>query len=385
MTTSRVFSLFAALAALTPQAGAAQEPGPGSELEPAPIAVVMVASRSEEARSLQVIHALEAQLSDLPVVFHVTWVSEHDAALPGQRDVAAREAARLGATAVFWSPRLPAERLYLLLSSGAGQRVLVRALEGESANTEAVALIVRGAVSAVLEASRSRADAASAFAASSAWAAAPATAAGPATRPAAAPPTAELAPPPEEAQAAPPDRVPRRRSRLTLAAGYALSLWSRDDPAIHGFSVALEGRLPFGLTLDLGLVLGEPVGGEAEGVELELLRFPIELGVGYRHLFRRAALSGTVAVGLTPFVKRVSAAEGMEVVSRGADLDVSLRPSVAVDVRLVAQLNARVAFGLEIPLTPVSYLVEVGSQTSDVLVTWPVRPFFVVGLSLGVL
>lgn len=369
--------LFALALALFPRPVAAQ---PNVEqIEPSPISVVMVASRAQEQGSLQVIRALEAHLSDLPVVFHVTWVSDHDAEILGQRQVATREAARLGAVAVFWCQQLPADRLFFLLASEAGERVLLRDLGDESTSSEAIALIVRGAVSVFLE----EPDAESVFVESTVWT------------------EAETSPPrqePQEDDQSPAEAVPpvsgveertvdrdRSRSRLTLFAAYQLLLWSRDDPVVSSLSIGVETRFSFGLMFSLGYLVTGPVSGQEQGVELDLIRFPIELGAGYRHIFGRTSLAGSLVIGVTPISKEVRADDSMEIVSSRAALDVTLRPTVTIDVRIVPNLHARFALGLEIPFDPVDYLIEVGSSTFTVLQSWAVRPFFMLGLSFGVL
>lgn len=374
----RGLAALAAAAALSPLAAGA-EPAPPP---PGAAAVVMLASRSEEETSRLVIGALEAQLSDLPVLFHVSWVPSlpFDAGL--QRALAADEASRLSAMATFWlDPQSPG-RLLLFLRDPAGDLLLARELESGAAMAETLALVVRSTVLVLLEDPDGRA----ALLGSRDWTAAP-TAEPPLAGAAegAGGPAAEAGPPPP---APPPEPVPSEppaRRRLFVDLGYRLDVWSETAPAVHGIGIGLEVRLVDELRLRLDFAYVFPFEAERPGVTIALQRYPVRLAARYGGAVGPVGLAGLAGLGVDVVTEDVRAQAPMVVDGDGPEVEVDLVLAFVVEVPLVSWLSLSATVGIAVPFNRVDYAVEEEDGEQGLLASLPVRPTFGLGLSAGAL
>jgi hypothetical protein len=345
----------------------------------------MLASREDEALSRAVIRAVEAQLSDLPVAFHVSWVARMPGDVESQVGLAGDEATRIGALAVFFCDALPPERVSLYVAAPTGGDLLRRRLEPSSAYAETLALIVRATVEVLLE----EPEGGAALLEASAWQ----QAGGP---PAAGASEASPLRPQERPPAARPDdgsgqdaqvRTPAVAARRRLAAGaaYQLEMWSRDRLAVHGIAVELDVRLWDGLHAMARYVFVFPFGASRDGVDIELSRHPIAVGLRYCYPIGIVELIGSMALVVDPVGDQVAVEEPMSEVEHSGEIEVGLLPGFELAVRPLRWLRPFIALGVAVPFTRVEYAIEQGPETRPVLTSWAARPWLMVGLSAVVL
>jgi hypothetical protein len=349
--------------------------------EAATSTVVMVAEREEEEAARQVIHAVEAQLSDLPVVFHVSWIAALPASLAEQRAIALREAARLNARAVFWLGGEGAPSLFLTLAD-AREDVLRRSLESSAAFAENLALILRGVVQLIDAEPDSRA----ALLESSTWTrvapaqATPANAEGAGSPVEEAAPAVSPAPPPPPA--APPAPTPRRR--LALHLGYELALWSRQVTTLHGLDLALEVRLVRELWLFARYHLVLPSVITTDELELTLRRHPIIVGARYSWDLGRVTLGGSAALALDVVTEELELSAQLRAAGDGPELEVGARLLLELSVELLSWLSLDVGLGLVLPFNRVDYAFDDRDGEVELLSSFALRPIMHVGLRAGV-
>jgi hypothetical protein len=329
-----------------------ERPGPGSS-------VVMLAERHVAGDTGAVIRAVQGQLSDLSVALQVVWTDALAGVLPDQI-ARAEEIARGGDTlAVFWCDLAQPDRIYLYFAAPSGGRVLVRELSGAAGGglAEALALIVRSSVEAVIAGGEIG---------------------------------VVVAPPPREAETerappAPPAVPPPGPGRvLALQVAYDLDVLSTQQPAAHALALGLELRVGGPLSVELGYLFALPVAQEAHGVELTLRRHPGWAGLRAAWLTGQVSLSASVWLQLDVVTERVRALRpGVAADGDGTEVIPSLAPILRAGYLFSDRFELFLAGGADVPLRRVRYVIGTPSGPLELLDTWPVRPRVMAGLSVG--
>jgi hypothetical protein len=323
-------------------------------------AVVMIAERRSEAETAPVLRAVQSQLSDLAVALQLVWVDELPAAMPDQIVAAEQIARGSHAVAVFWCDLRAADRIYLYFAAPKGGRVLVRELSGagEGGLAEALAIIVRSSVEAVL--------------------------AGGEIGVVVAPPPPE-AKPEDEGVTAPKPPPPSGPGRvLALTVGYGMDVLSGQRPAVHAVVLGLEVRLAGPLSVEFGYLFSFPFTQEESQVELTLRRHPAWLGLRGAWLTGDVARSASLWLQMDVVTEEVRAlSPAVEVEAEGTEVLFSLVPLLRAGYVFADRFELFVAAGADIPFRRVRYVVGSPTGPLEIFATWPVRPRLMVGLCVG--
>ena len=224
-----------------------------------PIVALLITPGESGGTEGDILDAVRAQLSDLPVDLRVEPVVL-PSAMPAQIAVAADVAGRAGAGTVFWLDSSVPDRVFVYLAEQGGTRLLMRAVD--SADTaervESVAVIVRGLVQSILAGGTIGVGV-------------------PGVPDDVEPEPTVTAVPAEEAPIAP---APLPWLGLQLA--YSVDFFSAEATALHG----LDAGVVFHVHPNWSLVAAYRVLGDAEvsggGIELGVGRHPLEVGVRFR-------------------------------------------------------------------------------------------------------
>ncbi|HUT77762.1 MAG TPA: hypothetical protein VM285_08760 [Polyangia bacterium] len=319
--------------------------------------VVMIAERHDEAASGTVVRAVQAQLSDVSVALQVSWTDSLGRDLPAQIAAAEALARESNAVAVFWCDLTRADRIYLYFAAPRGGRVLVRELEGSGAGgrAEALAIIVRNSVEAVLAGGE----------------------------------IGEIVPSRPErgesvAPSPPPEAAPEAGDgRLAMAVSYQPDVVSVADPVIHAAALALYVKLIDGISLTAGYALSAPLEAEVRGVLLELGRHPAWIGCRGSWRAGRLRVAAELDFQLDFTTEKVrTLAQGVTVSSGGLEVQPSIVPSLRSGVSLVRRVELFFAAGADIALHRTRYVIDTAGGPEEILSTWPVRPRFLAGLEV---
>lgn len=321
-------------------------------------AVVMLAERPDGDASRAVIRAVEAQLSDVSATLEVRWTDALGTDLPAQIAAAEAVARESEAVAVFWCDLGRADRIYLYFAAPRGGRVLVRELAGSGPGglAEALAIIVRNSVEAVLAGGE----------------------------------VGEIVPPPAgrdqpSAGSDPPPAGPRQEDeRLALAVAYRLEVLSTADPAEHAAELVLSLRLHVHVALAAGYSIAAPLRAEGRGVLLEVRRHPAWIGLrGSWHAGRLRLGAGLDFQADLATDEARALAQGVAVPEKGWEVEPALVPSLRAGVPLARRVELFLAAGAGIALRRARYVVDTADGPVEILATWPVRPRFLAGLEVG--
>jgi len=320
--------------------------------------VVMIAERQAETETGAVVRAVQAQLSDLAVALQVVWVDELPPAVPDQIAEAEQTAHGQRAIAVFWCDLRLADRIYLYFAAPSGGRMLVRELSGagQGGLAEALAIIVRSSVEAVLAGGR----------------------VGEIVAPVATTEQPAIAERPPEPPPPGPGRV------LALTVGYGMDVLCEQRPAVHALVLGLEARLTGPLSVEFGYLLSFPFTERAHGVELTLRRHPAWLGLRAAWLTGDVSLSASLWLQMDVVTEEVRAATAaVAVQGEGTEVLFSLAPLLRAGYLFADRFELFVAAGADLPFRRARYVVGSPSGPLEILDTWPVRPRLLVGLAVG--
>lgn len=306
--------------------------------------VIMMAPTADQDLPRRAAEAVASQLADLPVSFDVEWVADVPLDLRAQVDAARKVAARRDATAVFWIDLTLPEQLFLYFAEPEGGRILVRTIrsegEGMEARLETVAVIIRGAVKAILAGGKIGVEA-----------------------------------PPEE-----PPEPTGPRGVLDVFLAYALTLYSSEAPTLHGARLGLSTRLKGWARIHLAYRLQVPVSVEGEYVGLTVSPHPIELGLTGRFRLGDWYLDAGVGLMVDVVTIDVTALED-DVLARSIDHRwlFGATPSLAFGRNLGRVAAIYLAVSADVMFNEQWYAVETPEGTQTVLEPWNVRPVFQLG------
>jgi hypothetical protein len=321
---------------------------PSARAEPTP--VVMVAPKHHEELARRTAEAVAAQLADLPVSFDVEWVDDLEPSMRSQVGAAREVSARLGSTAVFWVDLSLPEQLFLYIAEAEGGRILVRSIRSEGEDLEArletVAVIIRGAVKAILAGGKIGVE----------------------------------APPP------PPPAPPEPTRALDVFGAYVLTLYSSEVMLLHGARLGLSARLSGWARAFLAYRLQLPLEVKDRYVELDLSPHPLELGLIGRFRFGdwfvdagAGLLVDVVTVDVTALDDNVLTRSVSHRWLFGASPLIAFGRSLGRTVSLSLAVSADVMFNEK------WYAVQTPDGPKTVLRPWRVRPVFHLGASFTLL
>jgi hypothetical protein len=317
----------------------------------APKGRVRIAFLAETVRTQEYRSILENaffQMDGMPVLLLPRWVVAFPGDEGGRRSTAQDILNGESVDGVAWCRLEAPERLYLLYRAGGSSRLVVRELSGTGREgvEDAVGLILRGTVEALLE---ERKLVASAL------------------------PVAAPSPPPAE----PPS--PARRMEADLA--WALQLVSAQPRFSHGFRLSLGWSFVPALRGFAGMGFAGPVESSGDTAAVTVRRVPFFVGLGLSKILRQWRIGVSAAA--------VAALEHAR--PRALDASVTVtgsttRAAFSAELLLVAhyRIRRRLALftgaGVEAFFDRHTYRVINGPVLYDDI--WPVQARFLVGLSV---
>jgi len=354
-------SLACGLALLACAAAAAGQDGP-------PV-VRMLFSREQAIDSGAVMEAVRAQLSDLEVRLEAREVEGLSGSALARQISAAERETTAGVLAAFWFDFGAEGSVHLFLAGPGGERVLVRRLEASQATgrAEGLAIIVRASVAAMLQGGRIGISVEEAVAMED--------------RP------REPAPPPPPPGAPPPaadddDDEPS----LSMGVAYSYHARSDDQPAISGLWLGLELRVAGRLSVLAGYTVLANVEAGNDLATLKLAGHPVDFGLGARFPAGPLELGGALSMVVdneTQEAERLAA--GMRRNGDTDDLIIGLRAMADLSARIAPRLRLFLCAGVQVPLNPRRYSAS-GPDGSETLIdSWPVYPWALLGLRVGLL
>lgn len=318
---------------------------------------------SPEDRSLilgPIVQSVRAQLSDLPVELNVEPVKKLEGFLGAQMKVA-RQVAGPDGLAVIWLELSPGDPVFVYVADPRHNRVLARSVDWDGAlgHLEAVGLIIRSSVQALLEGQQIGFEAPEA-------------------------PKAGTKPFPKQPEPEPDQRF----FHLGLSAGYTLSSLGDDAPLQNGVDAAAYlglGRYAYvtGGYRALPSFLKQS-GSYSIAV---ITRHPFWLAVGGKATFAdRVQLGGDLGCNVDVVdveIKWVS--PWLQISPPHEQVVVSLAPTVYLAVRVVGPLGVFLSGGLDVPLNDRHYNTRGPAGTGVVITPWEVQPRGAVGLRVDAL
>lgn len=244
-------------------------------------------------------------------------------------DTALRLADEEDATAVFWlEVAANGQLLHFMVEAGRSDRALVRRTGTEagsrSAQIEAAAVITRRSAAALARGAEI----------------------GIGFEEVQPPPPPRPEPPePTVAVEQPPAKKPRGSFRFAL--GYEGTTYAPEFVWQSGLSLRAGWRFQFGMLLDVGYTLMQPVRRSLEGIELTVQRHPIEVDAGYRHAWRFVAVEAEMA-GVVDYAARrtISAEPGFLTTDDGGRVAFGFGPRVRLELMPTKVLRLYVDAGL---------------------------------------
>jgi hypothetical protein len=330
--------------------------GEAAAQEAAPPVTMIVPTDREEEISRLVVRAVQSQLSDLPVTFRLSPVSELPGALKEQISLAEQVAAEGGALAVFWCDFTDPGQALLFLRGTDRDRILVRRIDATEAAalSEEVAIIVRASVAELLRGGRIGIQVAEAVAAEQ--------------PPALIEPAAEGLP-----------------SVLEIAqrTGYLFQTLSTEQPASHGLDLMLGVRAHPVVWAFFGFTMVGTLSQDGDAAALRLRRHPLRLGAAALFRIGMFEVGASLAAQLDYVTFEVRGLdEGMAAVRDRDDVLLSLVPEGVAGLRILPRAVLVATVGFEIPVSAVHYVVQTPRGTEILLDPWPVQPRFSVGVRI---
>jgi hypothetical protein len=324
--------------------------------------VVLLASTQSPGALDPLLLGIRAQVSDLPVSLVMEEVTELPPSLPDQVALASRLALRDSAVAVFWLDLFRPGRLFIYLAEPGGSRVLVRAVEASTgvAGIEAVAVIVRGLVQAIIEGGTIGVQPASTHMTATA---------------APGPPLPAMTPSPSPS-------MPWLSVQLALALDFRF----KQAPVQAGLDAGLllSPHENWTIFADYRLLTGAQT--PSADIDLEVSRHPMTVGVRVQWPFGAWDI-GASLFGVLDYVTE-------EAVVHSSRLTVTKSDAVWLGgVGLLAHgswratpvLRLFVNAGLEVYTSTLEYVVELSGGPAVLLSSLPVCPRILVGVSLDVI
>jgi hypothetical protein len=328
--------------------------------------VIMVASRELEEESDLLAAAVEGQMSDLDVTFRLEWVDRLDPELPSQVAMASALAEQSDAVAVFWSDLRVPDQVFIYIAEPGGGRILARSVKseggGDPVKVEAIAVIVRYAVKAMLEGGQIGVE------------------------PGQPPPEAPATSPEDEGPTSEPEPAgaprPGPAGWLEASVAYSLALYSGERKVVHGATVAVSARIRCWLRAFVGYRILESLrfGSASSVMNLEL--HPILIGLAARWSARTFRLEGGVGLVLDRVRWKVTPLRAdLHPTSPTGAWHVGLSPGILAGWEPTPYATLFVSVELDVWLNERSYVVRTASGRETLADPWVVRPVIRAGVS----
>lgn len=309
--------------------------------------VVLIAGE-EPQQTAPLVQAVRGQLSDLEVVFQLHVVDVLPVQLPEQLELAREVSRSEGAVSVFWLDHADSNRVYLYLTGESGDRVLVRELAepDEPGRHEALAIIVRSSVDAMLRGGRIGIEHL---------------------------PAESPASPPAGAQPAP-------ASVLSAGLSFALKSHSGTHPALAGLDLRIGLRVYRRLTVLVGYTFVQPMEVDGASASARVLRHPARAGLGLSWTVGAFRLGPSLCLVVDYTTARAhDLAPGLTAIEDVGDLVLGLAPAAEIGLSLSRWSELLVVLEGEVPLNGRRYVVDAGGGREVLLEPWRFRP----GLRIG--
>jgi hypothetical protein len=364
----------------TPPEAAAPGAGESAPVRATPTIVLLMPDGAEP-----LLRAVQTELNDLAVRVDTLPAPAHEGLI--ERLARARAAAheRPGTIAVYWFD-VQADHALLHVVDASGERMLVRRIGSadEMARIEALAVVVRGTASALLEGrtiGMERVDVA--------------------------PPRgtdSERAPGLEGGVLGPDDVTAPRAGRVRLRAGYVGDTFVTQDPWDSGIELELGWRFGLGVHAALGYTAivdayeSEPARSPAPvtAVAVSITRHPIHAAVGWDRTFGRwFGLDAQLRLVVDPlrlsvrsFTADGADDPGLTLATPTPPVQVGLSPRLAATIQIVPRLRVYLGGGAAFLLAGADVVVRFSDDDGDPGSAVPlatmrrVRPVVVAGLTL---
>jgi hypothetical protein len=353
---SRTLGLaFAALGVLSTRAAVADEAYP---------AVLMLVGEPDSEDTRATVMAVSSQLSDVEAELVIRSVDTLPADFDGALRLFGSLTSSRDVAAVFWIAREASGAAVLFLFEGNGSRALLRRVEteaeGETARGEALAVIVRMSLEALLRGGRigvsvDEMDAAPPVPV--------------ATR------AAVVVPPPSEKEGA-------KRRWFRVGAAYLLLVRSTDHPAVSGGDLSVAMSPVPNLAVGVAYTFLQRIEAADDRAALSLARHPLRIGL--RGSLRRSAIELGLSLDLVMDWSTFEVKVGPRLT--GAvdlrDFFVGLLPAFDLGVVVVSRIILFASLGVEVDLPALSYGYRLDGQRVVLANAWEAQPRLLIGVAV---
>ena len=322
-------------------------PAAGQEAQEGLPRVVLIAA-DELQETAPLVPAVRSQLSDLEVVFQLHTVEEFPAQLAEQLQLAREMARTENAIAVFWLDRTTHDQVFLFLTGESGDRVLVRELAemDEPGRHEALAIIVRSSVDAMLRGGRIGIEHV----------------------------------PAESTASAPAGTKPATAGVLSVGLSFALKSHSGTHPALAGLDIRIGLQVYRSLSVLVGYTFVQPMEVEGSTASARILRHPARIGVGLSWSLGAFRLGPSLCLVVDYTTARAhDLAAGLTAIEDVGNLVLGLAPAAEIGLSLSRWSELLVQLEGEVPLNGRRYVVDAGGGREVLLEPWRFRPGLLIG------
>ncbi len=321
--------------------------------------VVMLVSPGQIDEAGPVISSVQYHLREIDVDLHLSKQDFPSVGLPGQLAIAAAQARKHNAIAVFWLDLARADQFYLYLSGYESDRVLVRQLGGMTGEglAEALALIVRTTVDEMLSGGRIGVE------------------------------SVKIVDGSNEAmkveEITPPVPTPQPRQVFLLEMAYVYTAVSEKTPVEHGLFLGLGLSPTNQLWVRVSYTVFQPIVVKGDLSDLRIMRHPLGLGLALDVPFRRITISpelGLIVDLVT--MENFNLASGMNASSDRTDIDVAATAALRADFSITDTVKVFVRVAAWVSFVQKEYVADGHSSRELLHQPFRVCPVAMAGLSI---
>ncbi|MCU0664970.1 MAG: hypothetical protein MUC50_21940 [Myxococcota bacterium] len=339
-----------------------------------PQRLFIVVPQELQSELASIVDAVESQLVDTEVAVWTVPIPTAPASLEEQVIAARALAKHESCLAVLWC-EWQATRITLYSMEAGQERILVREIAEPEARSraEAISIIVRASVTALLLGQHVGVEARAALAEERASEDAKEQATAAAIH--------DALPQPRALEYDTAKETPSVSWQVEAA--YSLVAHSAQFPALSGLAVGFSAKFAAHGLVFVQYLIEQPLLTRGQTSTLEVWRHPVGLGLGWSWGFPKLELDLRAAV-LADFATYASfdAAAGYEGVGEGMDVLLSLVPSVRLSYAALHRVHLFVSLGAEIPLKRLEFEEMTRTGPRTVLASWPALPLFQAGVAV---
>jgi hypothetical protein len=176
----------------------------------------------------------------------------------------------------------------------------------------------------------------------------------------------------------PPKRVFDKR--LGLFAAFRTTVFAAMPPSFGiPFCVDVRGFLDFHLYVGYETIFHSSV--QTDTVSLDIKHHPAVLGAGYMVRARRVGIPLSLGVTIDYAVSKISSNAPDITPINTSKIEISIDPSVGVLLPISHFFAIHALFGAKIMANRTRYFVFQDFEKKEVFLSWPIQPFFQIGLS----